>query len=247
MGSAGTRNPIKTAALALGERSIVFPWLFNVVGIAGGFMKSLPDRYRDRHQDYSAESGLIGSGAANAYADHETTFIAWLLGEGRHAYVIELGALTLARGSALAARFPAIKFNCLDVTTDFAEERQIGAVTVGPNSPEQVEKIMRASNGRGLVCARGTLCYYSQDRLKQLFADAFARGADIAVCEPTTRAEGALGASWRRTAQTFYHPYRRLLHEAGFELPDGDGGSADWVSISGFGETRSFIYARHPN
>jgi hypothetical protein len=247
MGSGLLGNWLKRMALALGERTILFPWLFSVAGVAGGFMKSLPDRYRDRHQDYSAESGLIGSGPANAYTDHETTFISWLLGEGRHAYVIELGALTLVRGRALAARFPAIKFTCLDKTMDFAEERQIDAVTIGPNNRVQIEKIMRTSNGRGLVCARGTLCYYSQEDLSELFADAFAHGADVAVSEPTTRAEGALGASWRRTKKTFYHPYRRLLREAGFELPDGDGGSADWVNISGFGEARSFIYARHPN
>jgi hypothetical protein len=105
---------------------------------------------------------------------------------------------------------------------------------------------MRANKGRGLVFARGTLCYYTQEGLRELFADAFVHGADVAVSEPSTRAEGALVGSWRRTKKTFYHPYRRLLREAGFELPDGDGGSSDWVNISGFGETRNFIYARHP-
>jgi hypothetical protein len=246
MGSAAVRNPLKRTALALGERSIIFPWLFNVASVVAGFLRSLPDRYRDRQQDYTAESGLIGSGAANAYADHETNFVAWLLGEGRHAYVIELGALTLVRGRALSTRFPAIKFNCLDVTTDFSDERDVGTVTVGPNNRMQIEKIMRANKSRGLIFARGTLCYYTQVGLRELFADAFAQGADVAVSEPSTGAEAALGVSWRRTKKTFYHPYRRLLREAGFDLPDGDGGSGDWVNISGFGETRNFIYARHP-
>jgi hypothetical protein len=246
MGSGSARNLLKGAALALGERTILFPWAVNVVGFVMGFLTSLPDRYRDRRQDYAAETGLIGSGAANAYADHETNFVAWLLMNGHYAYVIELGALTLARGRALSSVFPAIKFNCLDVTLDFAEERQVGAVTVGPNNRAQIEKIVRANSGQGIICARGTLCYYTQDDLRELFADAFSHGADIAVSEPTTRAEGALSGSWRRTEKTFYHPYRRLLREVGFELPDGAGGAANWVNISGFGELRNFIYARHP-
>jgi hypothetical protein len=67
----------------------------------------------------------------------------------------------------------------------------------------------------------------------------------LVVCEPMTKAAGGFDASWRRTTKAFRHPYRRMLRAARLDLPNGDGGSSDWVRISGFDETRSFIYARH--
>lgn len=248
---ARVRNPFKRAVFYCCERSIVAPWMVNSLWHAAGYVGSLRDRYSDRRHDYTAQAGLIGSGSATAFSDHQANFFARLLLQGRYAFVVELGALDLARGTTLAALFPSIKVYGLDVTQDFAQPRRVGSICIGPNNRTQIADIARANagpdKGRGLLCARGTLCYYAQDQLRLLFADGFAQGFDIAVSEPSTKAATAMPRSWRRTHKTFYHPYGRMLRETGYELPDGDGGFDDWVNICGFGETRNFIFAQHPS
>ena len=151
------RNLAKRLAIYIAERTLIGPWLFHVIWSFSHFFVGLRDRYGDGRVDYRVESGQIDTGPGVGISDHETNFFIRALVERRNDYVVELGALSLERSHKLAALFPTTKIYALDVTRDFALERTIGAITVGPNTPAQIAHIAASNTGRGLMCVRGTL------------------------------------------------------------------------------------------
>lgn len=237
------RQQLKNAALGVAERSLVVPWLVNLAAFTGLAVSVLPDRYRDRPQEFRVIAGQINGDTKALTNDLELNFFVRAALEHRPTFIAELGAYALIRARNLARLFPGVPVYGLDITEDYANERVVDGVTIGPNSRDMIQKIASANPGHGLFCTRGTLCYYAEPDLRELFQQAAAHGIDFAISEPNTVGEESLKRSMPRTRATFYHPYLRMLRDAGYTLPDNDGRQIQ-CCVSEFGENRTFIFAR---
>ncbi len=239
------RNFLKNAALRLGEKTILFPWLVNSITHSAGLLSSVGAHYRDSVPDYSAVA-TIEPGDAPSFNDHELNFFIRLILEQKYDFAIELGAYTLSRSKALSFYFPDVKVYGLDVTLDFAERRVVEGVMVGPYSIGEISTIAEGNKGRGLICARGTLMYYALGEVGRLFDLAFSKHLDIAICEPRSVRDYGFRGSWRRSKISYYHSYVELLRAQSYLLPDMDTGRAQARNLSGMAETWSHIFAVHP-
>jgi hypothetical protein len=229
--------------VAATEGSILLSSLFNIMVYVARFITILPNRYIDTSHDFAAERHDLVQARPLRFNDMEANFFIRLIIEHGYDHVIELGAYHLERAAGLARLFPSTKVYGLDITQDFAGERVIDGVTIGPNTLDHIRSIARRHGNRGLICSRGTLVYYSEDDLRALFALASRLGHDIALSEPNTPLQPYLAHSRIRTRRTFYHPFPQMLREAGFELPD-NGGAQIQCAISEYGEERTFIFAQ---
>src|SRR5262245_11580883 len=160
---------IKTAAYRAGHHSILATWLLNVGSYVCRTAARLPTKYSDRRTAYGEASNQIGSNPSAAYHnDPALNFFARLVLERRFDFVVELGAYSLDRSRRLKKLFPKLQCFALDVTRDYAVQREIDGVTVMPNTLDNIRTIARTASGRGLICTQGTLCYYATDVLAEL-------------------------------------------------------------------------------
>ena len=233
------RQQLKSVAISLAERSLLVPWLANVGAFTILASSVLSNRYQDKPREFSESVGNIGN-SRSPLNDLELNFFARVAIERRPSFIIELGSYTLVRTRTLSELFPDIKVYGLDVTRDYLEPRIVNGVNIGPNTPEMISQI--AAQGSGLICTRGTLCYYSEEELRDFFVLAFNHKIDLAISEPNTIGEESIQRSIPRTRATFYHPYLKLLRETGYTLPDNEGRQIQ-CSISEFGENGTFICA----
>lgn len=228
----------------VGERSIAIVWLLNLLIFNWRTLKKLPTRYRDKRRAYAAESQNIGTQSSAAdHNDHGLNFYTRLVVQHRYDFVIELGAYSLERSRWMAKHLP-VRVHALDVTADFRECRIIDGVHMGPNDLQQIARIA-LQGGRGLVCSHGTLCYYSTADLERLLVLLAKLGLDLAFSEPNSIGEGSRDRSLKRTHLSWYHPYLKMLAEAGFTLHDNNGHQIR-DSWGEYAETRTFLFARQP-
>lgn len=225
------------------DRSFFANWLANVLIYNGRFLSILPNRYADRSYDYTGESHALAKARPLRFNDLEGNFFIRLILERQYSHVIEIGAYHLERASGIARLFPSVSVYGLDITKDFAEEKQIDGVRIAPNTPQMIRAIADRHGPRGLIFCRGTLVYYNQSDLKDLFLLAHSIGHDIALSEPNGPLTPYLSRSRRRTFQTWYHNFPQILTEAGYTVMD-NGGTQIQCSISEYGEERTFIFAQ---
>jgi len=238
------KRSLKAWVDARGRRNILVPWLINVLHNVTLNLRALPDRFSDGASDFREEAP-IGIAQSAPYNDQELNFFIRVALEQRYHFIIELGAFSLTRCRKMAEVLPGVKVYGLDIGRGFEEVRTIDGVTIGPNTPGSIARIVATNQGRGLICTRGTLCYYAEVDLQRLITDAFERRLDLAISEPNTVCEASLIHPWRRTRLTWYQPYLHFLNDAGYQLPD-NGGRQIRCCGSDLGETRTFVYARHP-
>jgi hypothetical protein len=237
---------MKSLLLRLGSRSIFITWLFNAAALALHAVRLLPGRFA-AGQRYTEQADRIGSDPGAAFCnDPGLNFFARLILENGYNRVIELGAYTADRSLRLARLpFPQRpEIFALDITRDYAQRHTRDGVTIAPNTFDMVEELL-SSPGRGLLCSHGTLCCYAQGDLEKLLGLAFDRGFDIAIAEPNSIFEESMTRSLRRTTQSYYHPYLTILRRLGYQLPDNKGKQTR-DCYSQYMETRTFIFARHP-
>jgi hypothetical protein len=217
-------------------------WLANVLVYNGRFLSILPNRYADERYDYTAESHALTKARPLRFNDLEGNFFIRLVLEQQYSHVIEIGAYHLERAAGIARLFPSVAVYGLDITKDFASEREINGVHIGPNTSQQIRTIAQRHGSRGLICCRGTLVYYDQLGLMDLLAVAHSVGHDIALSEPNGPLTPYLSQPRPRTYRTWYHNFPKMLAEAGYTVMDG--GSQIQCSISEYGEERTFIFAQ---
>jgi len=240
------RKQAVRAFCALGARSILVVWFANLVRFVAVAVRYLPSRRSGLK--YQEVDGQIGThAAATDHNDLGLNFFSRLVLEYRYSFVMELGAFAANRSFKLAKLFPQTKVYALDITRDFAVEREMDGVTLGPNTLPMIESIAKRYSGGGMICAHGTLCYYPQPDLEALFDLAFSLELDIAFSEPNvSMTEHTRPRSFRRTKTSYYHPYIPMLLRAGYRLPDG-GGQQVRDCWGRYAEERTFIFARHPS
>jgi hypothetical protein len=238
------KSTAKRLVFAAAQRNVFVAWAMNVVAYNCSAIGYLSSRYKDGTKNYTYSENQIGTDPAAAdHNDLGLNFFTRLILEHRYDFVIELGSFNLVRSKRLSKLFPNVRIHALDVTKDFSAERTIDGVIVGPNNLDHIRRIVESIDGRGLLCAHGTLCYYATDDLEQLFHAAYNLGVDVAFSEPNTIGEGSITTSLKRTQISWYHPYLNTLRSIGFFLPDGNGRQIR-DCVSKYGEERTFIFAR---
>jgi hypothetical protein len=237
---------LKRGAFAAGRHTFLVPWALNSFAFLTSAVTKMPSRYRDGGKDYGTSAGNLGSDPAAAWEnDLSVNFFARVILEHGYSFVIELGAYTCDRSWRLAKLFPNCKFYALDVTADFTERREMNGVTLGPNTLDEIKAIAAREGRNGLICSNGTLCYYPEIDLLELFKTTATLGLDLAFNEPNTIGEETLPHQIRRTRISYYQPYLPMLRSLGFSLPGGHGRQVRDCN-STYGEMRTFIFAKNP-
>lgn len=237
------KTSLKRAFLAAANRSYYAVWAAQIARFVSQTIIYLPSR-RVALAYPSVADRINSDPAATLLNDHGTNFFTRVILEHHHDFVIELGAFTADRSLRLAKLFPHAKVYALDITRDFASERELNGVTLGPNNLLNIRAIgARHAGQRGLLCAHGTLAYYAVDDLAALFETAAALHLDVAFSEPNVSlTEQSRTVNFRRTAASYYQPYIHLLMRAGYRLPDASGQQVRdcWGR---YAEERTFIFA----
>jgi hypothetical protein len=236
------RRRMVDAAVELTHGSILLGWLANVLAYNSRFTSILPNRFTDARFDYPAEAHNLVRARRLRINDLEANFFMRAILERRSTHVVEIGAYHLERAAGIARLFPDLDVYGLDITTDYVMRRKVDGVNVGPNRADEISRIAAAHARGGLLCCRGTLIYYDERQLRELFALAFRLGYDVAISEPNTPLAPYLKRSRIRTRKSWYHPYPQILLDAGFVLPD-NGGEQIQCAISEYGEERTYIFA----
>ena len=249
MAGRAAKSISKRVLFSIGQRSIFIPWLFNYARFAIGGIRWLLPKFSDEGVCYPAMSAIGDRryGAIDAVNDAALNFYFRVAMSGDYTHIMELGALSAIRIlelHRLTKTFRSMtKIYALDVTKDYAIERDIGGVIAAPNNLAMLRDISSRHLGKGLICATGTLCCYPQQKLADLFRVAASIDCDIALVEPNFSAwEGHDRASLKRSKISFYHPYVPMLKSAGYDLQDG--GLQIPRTWNEAAEERTFIYAR---
>ena len=245
------KSLIKLALLYGGPRSVIVPWALNYTRLITGCTLGLFHRVADRHISYAAFSAVGDRryGNSDAVNDLPLNFYFRVAASADYAYVIELGALSAFRIIELGRLMKSVqrltRVYGLDVTADYAIERELDGVIVGPNNLTTIRTIGGRHAGRGLICATGTLCYYAQDDLAAMFALAASQNCDVALVEPNFSVwERENRMSFKRSRISSYHPYVPMLRIAGYELAEG--GLQIPRTWNDSAEEWTFIFATRP-
>ena len=151
--------------------------------------------------------------------DVDLNFFLRVVLEGNFRTVIEIGAATCHRIKAIARLFPAVEAHALDIGTAFTPPpRTDEGVRIAALDPS----FFQATRDRPVVMSSATLACMRPQELDDFLGLLARNGYALALSEPGFRFD--LDRAVPRNRLSFYHPWKRCLEAAGFELAEADVG-----------------------
>lgn len=141
--------------------------------------------------------------------------------EGGYRTIIEIGAYSGERILHLKRTMPSVEAYGLDIVKTYHNEHSVEGVNIRLFSLD----FFKIKRDKAIVLSRGTMANMSENFLSEFLQVLHMNDYDIAMCEQAPFRE--IQQTSPRSSNSFYHPYPKLLRQAGYHF-DQNYEAATW-------------------